>query len=584
MENRLSTGSITTWDLLKNAFLSRYRLLSQIIRQTKAIKNFGQECNEPLHLAWERFNDLLYNCPEHKINEHEQLQIFYQGLDPKTRKKADFMGPIPIMTPAAGIKAIDELSKHSLNPGIKKRNTRKMILTKYSNISTILKTTLVFLTRKYEWCNTSTKLQMMKGILFLEKPKGKGSEASKIILNEQCSAVVLNKVPPKEKDPGGALKPTQMCIELAIKTTQFPKGIAENVVVPKKGGTTMITNKDNELIPTRTVTGWRVCIDYRKLKDATRKYHFPLPFIDQMLERLSEKEYYCFLDGFSGYFQIPLAPEDQEKTTFTCPYGTCEETNLVLNWEKCHFMVKEGIVLGHKISKAGIEVDKAKVDVIASLPYPTNIKGIQSFLVHGGFYRRFIKDFSKIARPMTQLLMKDAKFDFSDECIKSFDILRDKLITAPVIIAPNWDLDFKLMCDASDYAVEAVLGQKIEKNFAQFIMQEFTIEIKDKKGTENVAVDHLSRHENPGLEELNEDTIQDNFPDEHLMVIKLKNTETGHDMEMRIEQYIQMIDYALWEVIENGATLPKTTIVEGVMTEMPITTTEEKAQKIGGES
>ncbi|GJU24479.1 putative nucleotidyltransferase, ribonuclease H [Tanacetum coccineum] len=93
-------------------------------------------------------------------------------------------------------------------------------------------------------------------------------------------------------------------------------------VVPKKGGTTVITNKDNELVLTRTVTGWRVCIDYRKLNDATRKDHFPLPFIDQMLERLSGNEYYCFLDGFSGYFQIPLALEDQEKTTFTCPYGT----------------------------------------------------------------------------------------------------------------------------------------------------------------------------------------------------------------------------------------------------------------------
>ncbi|GKC43625.1 reverse transcriptase domain-containing protein [Tanacetum coccineum] len=210
-----------------------------------------------------------------------------------------------------------------------------------------------------------------------------------------------------------------------------------------------------------------------------------------MLERLSGNEYYCFLDGFSAYFQIPLALEDQEKTTFTCLDGTfayrrmpfglcnspatfqrcmtaifhdmckdfievfmddfsvfgnsfgtclsnlskmlarCEKTNLVLNWEKCHFMVKKGIVLGHKISKAGIEVDKAKVDVIASLPYPTNVKGIRSFLGHAGFYRRFIKDFSKIAHPMTQLLMKDAKFDFSDECIKSFDILQDKLITAP---------------------------------------------------------------------------------------------------------------------------------------------------------
>ncbi|GKA55493.1 leucine-rich repeat receptor-like protein kinase PXL2 [Tanacetum coccineum] len=113
--NRLSAGSITTWDLLKTAFLSRYRPLSQIIRQTKAIRNFGQECNEPLHLACEQFNDLLYNCLEHKINKHEQLQIFYQGLDPGTRKKAYFKGPISRMTPAARIKAIDELSKHSLS-------------------------------------------------------------------------------------------------------------------------------------------------------------------------------------------------------------------------------------------------------------------------------------------------------------------------------------------------------------------------------------------------------------------------------------------------------------------------------------
>ncbi|GJY21479.1 reverse transcriptase domain-containing protein [Tanacetum coccineum] len=91
--------------------------------------------------------------------------------------------------------------------------------------------------------------------------------------------------------------------------------------VPKKGGMTVIENEDNKLIPTRLVTGWRVCIDYQKLNDATRKDHFPLPFMDQMLERLAGNEYYCFLDGFSGYFQIPIDPQDQEKTTFTCPYG-----------------------------------------------------------------------------------------------------------------------------------------------------------------------------------------------------------------------------------------------------------------------
>nr|GEW61325.1 reverse transcriptase domain-containing protein [Tanacetum cinerariifolium] len=205
--------------------------------------------------------------------------------------------------------------------------------------------------------------------------------------------------------------------------------------VPKKGGFTVVENEENELIPTRLVTGWRVCIDYRKLNEATRKDYFPLPFMDQMLERLEGNEYYCFLDSLSGYFQIPIDPRDQEKTTFTCPYGTfayrrmpfglcnapgtfqkcmlaifhdmvektievfmddfsvfgnsfenylslldkmlqrCEDTNLCLNWEKSHFIVKEGIVLGYKFSKTRIKVDRAKVDVIAKLPHPTTFKG-----------------------------------------------------------------------------------------------------------------------------------------------------------------------------------------------------------------
>nr|GEZ29636.1 reverse transcriptase domain-containing protein [Tanacetum cinerariifolium] len=200
------------------------------------------------------------------------------------------------------------------------------------------------------------------------------------------------------------------------------------------GSFIVVENEENELIPTRLVTEWRVCIDYRKLNEATRKDHFPLPFMDQMLERLTRNEYYCFLDGFSGYFQSPIDPRNQEKTTFTCPYRTfsyrcmpfglcnasgtfqrcmltiihdmvektmevfmddfsvfmnsfenclsrlnkmlqrCEDTNLCINWEKSHFMVKEGIVLGHKISKNGIEVDKAKVDVIAKLPHPITVK------------------------------------------------------------------------------------------------------------------------------------------------------------------------------------------------------------------
>ncbi|GJS29460.1 reverse transcriptase domain-containing protein [Tanacetum coccineum] len=144
----------------------------------------------------------------------------------------------------------------------------------------------------------------------------------------------------------------------------------------------------------------------------------------------------------------------------------CEDTNLSLNWEKSHFMVKEGIVLGHKISKKGIEVDKAKIDVIAKLPHPTTVKGIREvYSVHAGFLPRFIQDFSKISRPMTHLLEKNTPFIFSDDCIRAFQTLKDRLTEAPILIAPNWDLPFELMCDASDFAIGAVLGQRHEKHF-----------------------------------------------------------------------------------------------------------------------
>lgn len=183
-----------------------------------------------------------------------------------------------------------------------------------------------------------------------------------------------------------------------------------------------------------------------------------------------------FLDGYLGYNQIAVANEDKEKITFTCPYGIfayrrmqfglcnapatfhrcmtsifanmlekhmevfmddfsvfgysfdnyltnlslilerCQQTNLILNWEKCHFMVQEGIMLGHKISHKGIEVDKAKVKVIVNLPPLVNEKGIRIFLGHAGFYCRFIRDFFKIAKPFKNILVKDKPFTFDNEC------------------------------------------------------------------------------------------------------------------------------------------------------------------------
>jgi len=141
----------------------------------------------------------------------------------------------------------------------------------------------------------------------------------------------------------------------------------------------------------------------------------------------------------------------------------CEEKQLVLNWEKCHFMVPEGIVLGHKVSKHGIEVDRAKIEVIEQLPPPTNVKGIRSFLGHAGFYRCFIKDFSQIARPLTSILAKDAPFIFNDECHEAFQILKKALVSAQIIQPPDWKLPFEIICDARDFAVGAILGQTKDK-------------------------------------------------------------------------------------------------------------------------
>nr|GEW63465.1 reverse transcriptase domain-containing protein [Tanacetum cinerariifolium] len=197
--------------------------------------------------------------------------------------------------------------------------------------------------------------------------------------------------------------------------------------MPKKRGMAMVSNEENELIPTRLITGWRVCIDYRKLNEATRKYHFPLPFMDQ--------------------------------------------------W--------------HKISKSGLEVDHAKVDVIAKLPHSTTMKGVRSFLGHASFYRRFIQDFSKIARPMTHLLKKETPFLFSKDCINAFETLKKKLTEAPILVVPDWNLPFELMCDASDFAI----------------------------GSENLAADHLSRLENPQKDVLENKDINENFPLETLGVI-----------------------------------------------------------------
>eukprot|EP00253_Pinus_taeda_P005550 PITA_05550 len=276
---------------------------------------------------------------------------------------------------------------------------------------------------------------------------------------------------------------------------------------------------------------WRVCVDYRELNKATLKDHFPLPFIDQVLDSLAGKKYFSFLDGFSGYNQIRIAIEDQDKTTFTCPWGTyaykvlpfglcnapatfqravlaifadlvhecvevymddftiygntyddclnniekvlktCIETNLSLSNEKCYMMLTEGIVLGHHISASGIKVDPAKIQVLVNLMPPTTQKEVRIFLGYVGYYRRFIENFSKIAQPLFKLLARDVEFQWTNSCQNAFQILKDKLSMAPILRGPNWSLPFHISTDASDTALGASLGQKKNLfNYAKYFI------------------------------------------------------------------------------------------------------------------
>ncbi|GJS03824.1 reverse transcriptase domain-containing protein [Tanacetum coccineum] len=203
--------------------------------------------------------------------------------------------------------------------------------------------------------------------------------------------------------------------------------------------------------------------DYKPTVQSQRRVN---PKIHEMIERLAGNEFYCFLDGFSGYFQIPIDPQDQEKTTFTCPYGT-------FAYRRMPFGL---------CNAPGIEVDRAKVDVIAKLPHPTTVKGVSSFLGHA-------------------------------DCIDAFKTLKKNLTEAPILVIPDLNLPFELMCDASDFAIGAVL-----------LLQEFDITIRDKKGSENLAADHLSRLENPHKNVLENKDINEHFPLETLGVISSKST------------------------------------------------------------
>ncbi|KAL4387958.1 hypothetical protein GQ457_09G016880 [Hibiscus cannabinus] len=373
-------------------------------------------------------------------------------------------------------------------------------------------------------------------------------EFETVAATETCLALMHNKVSTKKTDPGS------FTIECSIGQNYSTKALCEpgaSIKLIRKEILNISLYEYISLFPPDFLI-----LDREADENAPIILGRPFLALD-----IGRKTILLFLDGYSGFNQINIAPDDQSKTTFTCPYGTfvfrrmpfglrnapatfqrcmmaifydmnedcleiflddfstfgdnfdsylsnlekvltrCEESNLVLNWEKCHFMVDEGIVLDHKISSQGMEVDRAKIDVISKLPPPTTVKGICSFLGHAEFYRRFIENFSKITKPLCSLLEQGMQFEFDDVCTKAFEILKNKLVTTPIVALPYWTLPFELMCDASDYAVGAVLGQYKGKIFhpiyyASKILNDFQVNYTTTK-KELLAV--IFAFDKPGL-------------------------------------------------------------------------------------
>nr|GEZ65489.1 hypothetical protein [Tanacetum cinerariifolium] len=292
--------------------------------------------------------------------------------------------------------------------------------------------------------------------------------------------------------------------------------------VPKKGGMTVVTNENNELIPTRLVTKWRVCIDYRKLNDATRKDYFPLSFMDQMLERLAGNEYYCFLDGFSGYFQIPIDPQDHEKTTFTFPYGMFAYRRMPFGLCNAPGTFQRYMMaIFHDMIEETMEVfmDDFSVYEDSFLSCLSHLDKMLkcNFAVVAVLGQRKSKHFQPIHYASKTMTNAQAHYTTTKKellaVVYAFEKFRPYLVFSSTIVYTDHSALKYLLTkqDAKPRLLRWIL-----------LLQEFYVIIRDKKRAENLAADHLSRLENPIQSDLEKKEITKTFPPETLRMVTFR--------------------------------------------------------------
>nr|GEW62175.1 reverse transcriptase domain-containing protein [Tanacetum cinerariifolium] len=531
----LLEGSTRVWydKELPNSILTQ-RFEEAWERFNKIAQRFEEASFEE---AWERFKEMLRACPYHGFTKLAQIDTFYNGLNDSDQDSLNTAagGNLLSKTTREALQIIENNSK--VRYSINKPNVSRMNTTSRENasktddridkladqISTLVDIFAKVVTPAPVKAVVESCVTCGGPYAYYNCPNTDSNQPSVCV-----ATCTYNQVAPQNR-ASNFMKPSSfapdgdICLIKKLLNDdpfQLPlMDLKQGEVVKAKSlieellelelkdlpshleyAYLEVENENNELIPTRLVIGWRVCIDYRKLNDATHKDHFPLPFMDQMLERLALNEFYCFLDGFSGYFQILIHPSDQENTTFTYPYGT--------------FAYRR-------------------------MPF-----GLCN--AHGTFQR-----------PMTHLLEKETPFVFSKDCIDAFETLKKKFTEDLILVIPDWNLPFEpqthytttekemlsivysfkkfrpnlVLSKSIVYTDHSALKYLVSKQDAKprlirwvLLLQEFDIIIRDKKGTENLAADYLSRLENPYKDVFENKDINENFPLETLGKISSENT------------------------------------------------------------